>query len=108
MGRKPIQEPRKEYLENARTSFLFSTPAEYRECFAEMSEKYLTPAIKGTRLGKKTFRVVVHLPNKHHNDRDNYLAKMKGNWIDRTSGRVPSPAPRQDTIRASVVDRRNG
>jgi len=96
MGRKPIQEPRKEYLENARTSFLFSTPAEYRECFAEMSEKYLTPAIKGTRLGKKTFRVVVHLPNKHHNDRDNYLAKMKGNWIDRTflDSNAPIPASR--------------
>ena len=96
MGRKPRQEPRKEYLENARTSFLFSTPAEYRECFGKMSEKYLTPATKGTRLGKKTFRVVVHLPNKHHNDRDNYLAKMKGNWIDRTflDSNAPIPASR--------------
>ena len=96
MGAKPRMEPRKEYLENARTSFLFSTPAEYRECFGEMSEKYLTPATKGTRLGKKSFRVVVHLPNKHHNDRDNYLAKMKGNWIDRTflDSNAPIPASR--------------
>ncbi len=96
MGAKPRMEPRKDYLENARTSFLFSTPAEYRECFGEMSEKYLTPATKGTRLGKKSFRVVVHLPNKHHNDRDNYLAKMKGNWIDRTflDSNAPIPASR--------------
>ncbi len=96
MGAKPRMEPRKEYLENARTSFLFSTPAEYRECFGEMSEKYLIPATKGTRLGKKSFRVVVHLPNKHHNDRDNYLAKMKGNWIDRTflDSNAPIPASR--------------
>jgi len=93
MGRKPRMEPRKEYLENPRTSFLFSTPAEYRECFEDMTEKYLTPATKGKRLGKKTFRVVVHLPNKHHNDRDNYLAKMKGNWIDRTFLAANAPIP---------------
>ena len=96
MGRKPRQEPIKEYLENARTSFLFSTPAEFRECFGKMSEKYLTPATKGTRLGKKSFRVVVHLPNKQHNDRDNYLAKMKGKWIHNTflAPNAPIPASR--------------
>lgn len=96
MGRKPRQEHIKDYMVNPRTAFLFSTPAEYRECFGEMSGKYLKPAIKGTRLGKKTFRVVVHLPNKHHNDMDNYLAKMKGNWIDRTflDANAPIPASR--------------
>ena len=100
MGRKPRQEHRKEYLENPRTSFLYSTPAEYRECFHDdshkISEKYLIPATKGTRLGKKTFRVVVHLPNKHHNDRESYLHNMKGKWIHNTflAPNAPIPASR--------------
>ena len=90
MGRRPKQEGIKEYLENQRTRFLFSTPADFRECFSEIGEKYLTPATKGKRLGKNTFRVVMHLPNSAHNDRDNYLAKMKANdsWAWRTFHRT--------------------
>ncbi len=98
MGRRPKQEGIKEYLENQRTRFLFSTPADFRECFSEIGEKYLTPATKGKRLGKNTFRVVMHLPNSAHNDRDNYLAKMKANdsWAWRTflAPNAPIPASR--------------
>ena len=78
MGRKPSQEPIKEYLENDRTRFLYASPAEYRELFGDMSEKYLTRATgKKNPLGPKTFRVVVHLPNKEHNNREEYMAKLK-------------------------------
>ena len=98
MGRRPKQEGIKEYLENQRTRFLFSTPADFRECFSEIGEKYLTPATKGKRLGKNTFRVVMHLPNSAHNDRDNYLGKMKANdsWAWRTflAPNAPIPASR--------------
>ena len=77
---------------------MFSTPADFRECFSEIGEKYLTPATKGKRLGKNTFRVVMHLPNSAHNDRDNYLAKMKANdsWAWRTflAPNAPIPASR--------------
>ena len=84
MGRKPKQEPIKEYLENDRTRFMYSSPSEYREMFGDLSEKYLTRATgKKNPLGPKTFRIVVHLPNKEHSDRENYLAKLeKGDgWL---------------------------
>ena len=99
MGRRPKQEGIKEYLENPRTRFLFSTPADFRECFAELSEKYLTPATKGKRLGKNTFRVVLHLPNSAHNDRDDYLAKMKAGdkWAWRTFLAPDAPIPASRT-----------
>ena len=77
MGRKPRQEPIKEYLENPRTTWLFSSPHEFRECFGDMGEKYITEAGKGKRLGKDTFRIILHLPNKKHNDRDNYINNPK-------------------------------
>ena len=70
MGAKPRQEHRKDYMVNPRTAFLYSSPAEFRECFHDddsakrMTDKKMVPATKGTRLGKKTFRVVVHLT--HH------------------------------------------
>jgi len=90
MGAKPRQEHIKDYMVNPRTAFLYSSPAEYRECFHDdkisMSDKKMTPASKGTRLGKNSFRIVVHLPNKHHNDRDNYLSslKTKNPWLYNT------------------------
>ena len=77
MGRKPRQEELKDYLENPRTTWLFSSPHQFYECFGDSDFKYLTPAGKGVRLGKDTFRIVLHFPNKHHNDRDNYIAKVK-------------------------------
>ena len=87
MGRKPRQEPLKEYLENARTTWLFSSPSDYAEVFPQgdkaTSELYLKPAVKGTRLGKGTYRIVLHLPNKHHNDREEYMATLKGGSLER-------------------------
>jgi hypothetical protein len=38
---------------------------------------YLKPATKGTRLGKGTYRIVLHLPNKHHNDRAEYMKTLE-------------------------------
>ena len=90
MGAKPRQEHIKDYMVNPRTAFLYSSPAEFRECFHDdktsMSDKKMIPASKGTRLGKNSFRIVVHLPNKHHNDRDNYLTslKTKNPWLYNT------------------------
>ena len=87
MGRKPSQEPLKEYLENPRTTWLFSPPTSFTEVFPKgdkaTSDIYLKPATKGTRLGKGTFRVVLHLPNKHHNDRLAYLSKIDGGNLGR-------------------------
>jgi hypothetical protein len=87
MGRKPRQEPLKEYLENPRTTWLFSQPTSFTEVFPQgdkaTTDLYLTPATKGTRLGKGTFRVVLHLPNKHHNDRSAYLKKIEGGSLGR-------------------------
>jgi len=78
MGRPPNQEHRKDYVESVRgTTWLFATPTDFAECFQDTSERYLTPANKGTRLGKNTFRIVVHLPNKHHNNREQYLNQLK-------------------------------
>jgi len=77
MGRKPRQEPVKEYLENPRTTWLFSSPHQFYECFGDSDIKYLTQAGKGNRLGKETYRIVLHFPNKYHNDRDAYLDKMR-------------------------------
>jgi len=77
MGRKPRQEPVKEYLENPRTTWLFSSPHQFYECFGDTDHKYLTQAGKGNRLGKDTYRIVLHFPNKYHNDRDAYIDKMK-------------------------------
>jgi len=87
MGRKPRQEPLKEYLENAHTTWLFSQPTSFTEVFPQgdkaTTDLYLKPATKGTRLGKGTFRVVLHLPNKHHNDRSAYLKKIEGGSLGR-------------------------
>lgn len=87
MGRKPRQEPLKEYLENARTTWLFSSPSDYAEVFPHgdkaTSELYLKPAVKGTRLGKGTYRLVLHLPNKHHNDREAYMKTLEGGSLAR-------------------------
>tara|TARA_Y100000004_G_scaffold185108_1_gene234866 strand:+ start:1641 stop:3704 length:2064 start_codon:yes stop_codon:yes gene_type:complete len=81
MGRKPRQEPLKTYLENPRTTWLFSSPQDYTEVFPQgdkaTSEMYLKPATKGTRLGKGTYRIVLHLPNKHHNDRAEYMETLE-------------------------------
>ena len=77
MGRKPRQEEVKDYLENPRTTWLFSSPHQFYECFGDKDFKYIKPAGKGVRLGKDTFRIVLHFPNKSHNDRDNYIAKVK-------------------------------
>ena len=78
MGRKPNQEGRKEYLENPRTTWLFSQPTSFTEVFPQgdkaTTDLYLKPATKGTRLSKGTFRIVLHLPNKHHNNRAEYLS----------------------------------
>ena len=80
MGRKPRQEPIKDYLENPRTTWLFSSPTDFTDVFPQGEKKtdtlYLKPATKGTRLGKGTFRIILHLPNKHANDRANYMANM--------------------------------
>ncbi len=80
MGRKPRQEPIKDYLENPRTTWLFSSPTDFTDVFPQGEKKtdtlYLKPATKGTRLGKGTFRIILHLPNKHANDRANYIANM--------------------------------
>jgi hypothetical protein len=67
----------KDYLENPRTTWLFSSPHQFYECFGELDHKYIQPANKGTRLGKDTFRIVLHFPNKHHNNREEYIEKMK-------------------------------
>ena len=87
MGRKPRQEPLKEYLENPRTTWLFSSPSDYTEVFPQgdkaTSEMYLKPAVKGTRLGKGTYRIVLHLPNKHHNDREAYMKTLEGGSLAR-------------------------
>lgn len=87
MGRKPRQEPLKEYLENPRTTWLFSSPSDYAEVFPQgdkaTSELYLKPAVKGTRLGKGTYRLVLHLPNKHHNDREAYMKTLEGGSLAR-------------------------
>ena len=81
MGRKPRQEPLKEYLENPRTTWLFSQPTSFTEVFPQgdkaTTDLYLKPATKGTRLSKGTFRIVLHLPNKHHNNRAEYLDSIK-------------------------------
>jgi len=80
MGRKPRQEPIKDYLENPRTTWLFSSPTDFTDVFPQGEKKtdtiYLKPATKGTRLGKGTFRIILHLPNQHSNDRANYMANM--------------------------------
>ncbi len=82
MGRKPRQEPLKEYLENPRTTWLFSQPTSFTEVFPQgdkaTTDLKLEPATKGTRLGKGTFRLILHLPNKHHNDREAYMKTLVG------------------------------
>ena len=81
MGRHPKQEPRKEYLENAQTTWIVSSPADFAEVFPKgdkaSREVDLIPATKGTRLAKGTFRIVLHLPNKKYNDRETYLSNPK-------------------------------
>jgi hypothetical protein len=101
MGRKPNQEGRKEYLENPRTHFRFSDASDFREVFpndAVGNETYLKPATGGKRLGKGSFRIVAHLPNKYHDDRENYLTKMKGGSMSRfmDGGSLPANRIRWD------------
>ena len=101
MGRKPNQEGRKEYLENPRTHFRFSDASDFREVFhndAVGNETYLKPATGGKRLGKGSFRIVAHLPNKYHDDRENYLNKMKDGSMSRfmPSGSLPANRIRLD------------
>ena len=101
MGRKPNQEGRKEYLENPRTHFRFSDASDFREVFpndAVGNETYLKPATGGKRLGKGSFRIVAHLPNKYHDDRENYLNKMKGGSMSRfmDGGSLPANRIRWD------------
>jgi len=83
MGRKPRQEPIKDYLENPRTTWLFSSPTDFTDVFPQGEKKtdtlYLKPASKGTRLGKGTFRIILHLPNASSNDRANYMANINPN-----------------------------
>jgi len=87
MGRKPNQEPLKEYLENPRTTWLFSSATDFTQVFPQgdkaTSELYLKPAVKGTRLGKGTYRIVLHLPNKHHNNREEYMKTLEGGRLER-------------------------
>ena len=87
MGRKPRQEPLKEYLENPRTTWLFSSATDFAQVFPQgdkaTSELYLKPAVKGTRLGKGTYRIVLHLPNKHHNNREEYMKTLEGGRLER-------------------------
>jgi len=101
MGRKPNQASNKEYLENPRTNFRFSDAADFREVFpaSGTSELYLKPATGGKRLGKGSFRIVAHLPNEFHNDRDEYIAKQKaGKKMDRflEGGTLPATRLRWD------------
>ena len=101
MGRKPNQEGRKEYLENPRTHFRFSDASDFREVFpndAVGNETYLKPATGGKRLGKGSFRIVAHLPNKYHDDRENSLTKMKGGSMSRfmDGGSLPANRIRWD------------
>ncbi len=98
MGRKPRQEPLKEYLENPRTTWLFSQPVAFTEVFPHGDKAtdtlYLKPATQGTRLGKGTFRIVLHLPNKHHNDRAKYLDSIKDGSLGRYLEGMPLEASR--------------
>jgi len=98
MGRKPRQEPLKEYLENPRTTWLFSQPVAFTEVFPHGDKAtdalYLKPATKGTRLGKGTFRIVLHLPNKHHNNRAKYLESIKDGNMGRYLEGMPLEASR--------------
>ena len=98
MGRKPRQEPLKEYLENPRTTWLFSQPVSFTEVFPHGDKAtdtlYLKPATQGTRLGKGTFRIVLHLPNKHHNDRAKYLDSIKDGSLGRYLEGMPLEASR--------------
>ena len=108
MGRKPKQEGIKEYLDNPRTRFLYSSPVEFRECFEQMSHRYLTPATNGKRLSPQTFRIVVHLPNAKHTD-DDYLAKMEqGNgflWRTFLAKDAPLPCNPANTPKDKLVGR---
>ena len=98
MGRKPRQEPLKEYLENPRTTWLFSQPVAFTEVFPQGDKAtdtlYLKPATKGTRLSKGTYRIVLHLPNKHHNDRAKYIDSIKDGSMGRYLEGMPLEASR--------------
>ena len=101
MGRKPNQASNKEYLENPRTNFRFSDAADFREVFpaSGTNNLYLKPATGGKRLGKGSFRIVAHLPNEFHDDRDEYIAKQKaGKKMDRflEGGTLPATRLRWD------------
>jgi hypothetical protein len=103
MGRKPRKENVKEYLQNQSTAMLFSTPAQFRECFGDMSERYLDKATGGTRIDPNHFRIVLHLPNKQYKNKEKYLDGLKSHgffakFLDESSpfyrSRVRWDAPR--------------
>jgi hypothetical protein len=84
MGRPPKQKGLKEYLVNPRTRFLFSDAAEFREVFKKGEDHiYLTRAEGGKRLGKGTFRIIGHLPQKHNQKRDEYEQEKAGGGMSR-------------------------
>jgi hypothetical protein len=78
MGRKPRQEKMKDYLENPGTTWLFSSPHQFQECFGDLPYKYITPVKPKQRLDGDTFRIVLHFPNAKHNKREEYEGSMKG------------------------------
>jgi len=84
MGRPPKQKEVKKYLVNPRTRFLFSDAAEFREVFPKGEDHiYLTRAEGGKRLGKGTFRIIGHLPQKHNQNRDEYEQDKSGGGMSR-------------------------
>ena len=78
MGRKPRQEKMKDYLENPGTTWLFSSPHQFQECFGDLPYKYITPVKPKQRLDGDTFRIVLQFPNAKHNKREEYEGSMKG------------------------------
>ena len=95
MGRPPKQKGVKEYLVNPRTRFLFSDAAEFREVFPKGEDHiYLTRAEGGKRLGKGTFRIIGHLPQKHNQNRDEYEQDKSGGGMSRFLSGGPLEASR--------------
>ena len=109
MGRKPKAKGIKEYLDNPRTRFSFSSPLDFRECFGDMSERYLTPATNGKRLSPQTFRIVVHLKNSRHGDKEVYLSELeKGGkflWNAFLAPNAPFPCNPANTPKDKLVGR---
>jgi hypothetical protein len=95
MGRPPKQKQVKEYLVNPKTRFLFSDAAEFRDVFPKGEDHiYLTKAEGGKRLGKGTFRIIGHLPQKHNQKRDEYEQEKSGGGLSRFMRGGPLEASR--------------